>query len=156
MRSYWYRAETLAAATKHHLEYDLVRAVIEVESSGHTDAYRYEPAFWARYLANKPEWQDQNPRRVSASYGLMQVMYVTAVELGLPKGDPPEALFVPVRGLEWGCRALAERLAWAKGNARKAVAAYNGGKGNWDGVRPQAHADKVMAALARVRAGQLE
>lgn len=155
---FWYRAETHAIAARHRLDPDLVTAVCLIESSGRTSAYRAEPQFWLRYMAAKVEWEGENPDRVSASYGLMQVLYVVARELGYPRTEPPEGLFVPVVGLEYGCRALAERLAWAKGDIPAALAAYNGGKSkdNAPGVtvkRNQAYADRGLAMLAAVRAG---
>ncbi|MFN5313520.1 MAG: hypothetical protein ACK5FF_03605, partial [Planctomyces sp.] len=79
---YWYQAETETMAQRHGLPVDLVTAVVWAESSGLTHAYRYEPAFWRRYLEDKPEWDGANPARVSASYGLMQVMFPVAVEFG--------------------------------------------------------------------------
>lgn len=157
---FWYRPEAHAIASRHRLDPDVVMAVCLVESSGRTHAYRYEPRFWMRYLADKVEWEGENPERVSASYGLMQVMYPVARELGYPRSDPPEALFVPTIGLEYGCRALADRLGWAKGDVPAALAAYNGGKtrDNAPGVDPkrnQAYVQKVLIQLAHVQAGEV-
>lgn len=152
---FWFRAETHAIASRYRLDPDLVTAVALTESSGRTSAYRYEPAFWMRYLAQKPEWVGENPERVSASYGLMQVMYPVARELGYPVTEVPEGLFVPVVGLEYGCRVLAERMAWAKGDTHKALAAYNGGKAGWAAPAPQAYVTKVLTQLSRVQAGEV-
>lgn len=148
--SFHYRAEVETIASRYGLPPDLVQAVVLVESSGYTDAFRVEPAFWDRYLRHKPEWDGANPRRVSASYGLMQVMFPVAVEFGYPRNDPPEYLFVPLIGLEYGCTVLSERLTWAQGNVEAALAAYNGGKGgNKPGgvLRNAAYARKVLARL---------
>jgi soluble lytic murein transglycosylase-like protein len=153
---YWFRAETDAIAAKYRLEPDLVIAMAIVESAGLPSAFRYEPSFWLRYMSGKVEWEGEQPERVSASYGLLQVMYPVARELGYPRTEPPEGLFVPMIGLEYGCRAFAERLAWAKGDTRKAVAAYNGGKGNWTGVLAQKHTRKVFDALADIQAGRID
>lgn len=149
-----YRREIEKAAEAHHLDADLVEAVVLVESSGKTYAYRYEPAFFARYLAYDEDYAGKNPERVSASYGLMQVMFPVAVEVGYAFEDP-EHLFVPSIGLAIGCEKLAQLLAWAKGDQTRALAAYNGGKvGNTaPPFRNQPYADKVLAALERVRAG---
>jgi soluble lytic murein transglycosylase-like protein len=152
---FWFRAEAHAIASRHRLDPDLVTAVALVESSGRASAYRYEPAFWMRYMAGKIEWDGENPERVSAAYGLMQVLYVVARELGYPRSEPPEGLFVPTCGLEYGCRALADRMAWAQGDTRKALAGYSGGKRGWDGVQPQAYAARVLIQLAKVRAGEV-
>lgn len=157
---FWFRAETHAIAARHRLDPDLVTAVCLVESGGRTSAYRYEPAFWMRYLAGKVEWEGENPERVSASYGLLQVMYPVARELGYPRSEAPEGLFVPTCGLEYGCRTLADRMAWAKGDTQAALAAYNGGKSkdNGPGVaakRNQAYVNKVLVMLAKVHAGEV-
>lgn len=149
-----YRAEVEAIATRHELPPDLVQAVCMVESSGNADAFRFEPRFWATYMAGKPEWDGAVVRRVSSSYGLMQVLYVVALENGYPRNDAPEYLFVPTIGLEYGCRVLAERLKWAKGDVRAALASYNGGKrGNSPGgvLRNADYAAKVLAQLGDVR-----
>lgn len=146
-----YRAEVHAIASRHGLDPDLVHAVCLVESSGRTDAFRYESGFWLKYLAGKPEYDGAIPRRVSSSYGLMQCMYTTALQFGYPKGDPPEYLFVPVIGIEYGCRTLAHYLKWAKGDVRKALACYNGGPGNWQAAAPQQYADKALFTLAQLR-----
>lgn len=155
---FWYRAEVELMANRHALTPDLVQAVCLVESSGQTHAYRAEPAFYDRYLKGKPEWDGANPARVSASYGLMQVMFPVAVEHGMSRSEPPEYLFVPLIGLDYGCRVLAKRLEWARGDLRAAVASYNGGQGgNAPGgpLRNAAYADKVLAKLASLQAARL-
>lgn len=119
--------EIIARAEAARLDPVLVRAVVMTESSGRPCAYRYEPRFWDRYLADNPLWKDQEPRRVSASYGLMQVMYPVAWELGFR--EEPELLTVPRVGLFWGCTLLAGLLQWSKGDVDQALAAFNGGKG---------------------------
>lgn len=148
----WYRLLLERAAAAHHLDPDLVQAVVLTESSGLTSAYRYEQGFWDRYLKGKPPWKTQEPRRVSASYGLMQVMWPVAVELGCTEPDP-EYLFVPSIGLKWGCRKLKTELEWAGGDVEKALIAYNGGRGS-AASKPypnQAYADKVLARLATLK-----
>jgi len=144
-----YRAEIVAAAKTHGLDPDLVEALVLVESSGRTHAYRYEPAFWTRYLATNPAYQHLNPERVSASYGLMQIMFPVAVEVGYTAHDP-EYLFVPSIGLEYGCRKLAALLRWAHGSVPQALAAYNGGQGGNAAppYRNQPYVDRVVARLA--------
>lgn len=128
------------------LDPDLLEAQVIVESSGLTHAYRYEPNFWARYLKGKPEWDRQNPQRVSASYGLMQVMYPTATELGYV--GPPEHLFVPEVGLDVGAHLMRSLLDWAHGDVIKALVAYNGGKGSAMKepypTQPQQYANRVL------------
>lgn len=149
--SLWYRKEIEAAAAKYGLDRLLVYAVVEQESGGRTDAYRFEPLFWVRYLAKLPAYAESNPRRVSASYGLMQIMYPVAKDAGF--ADLPEDLFKPEIGLNWGCQRLAALLAWAKGSPRQALAAYNGGKGGneREPLRNGAYANQVFARLAYLK-----
>ena len=138
MRLTRYWSEIQAAARAHGLDPILVEAVVIQESAGNTDGFRFEPVFYNRLLKGKPEWVGQNPRRISSSYGLMQCMYVVARERGYAASLPPEGLFVPEVGLEYGCRQLAFLLNWArKGwpdlahdlHIQAALASYNGGRG---------------------------
>lgn len=142
----WFASEIVAAAIIFGLQPSLVEAVCWQESSSRTSAYRYEPLFWARYLTRKPEYATLNPARVSASYGLMQIMFPVARELGF-MGEPEE-LFAPAIGLEWGCRKLAHEIAWAKGDLEQALAAYNGGRGG-NVVRPFRNGVYATQVLAR-------
>jgi len=144
-----YRREIETAARDFGLDSDLLEALVMVESSGRADAFRFEPAFWSRYLEHNPEYKHENPRRVSSSYGLCQVMYSTARELGF--NSDPEMLFVPRVSLHFGAMNLARLLKWAEGDATKALAAYNGGKGNWKDPQPQLYAAKVFSALAQLQ-----
>lgn len=147
-----YRAEINIAAAKHRLDPDLVEAVVITESSGKTSAYRFEPAFWLHYMANKPEWKGANPERVSSSYGLMQVMYQVALELGY-KEAAPEYLFIPEVGLNWGCAKLRSLLDWSKDNVEQALAAYNGGKGgnSTPPYRNEKYVKKVLINLYAIK-----
>ncbi len=137
-----YRREILQAAREHDLDPNLVEAVVVIESSGRTDAFRYEPGFWDRYLKNNPDYRGEIPRRVSSSYGLMQVMCPVARELGLKRD--PEYLFVPTIGLFFGCRKLAELVKWAGSDIPKALEAYNGGKGSVGSLATKRYAAKVI------------
>lgn len=132
-----YRAEIELVASKHGLSPDVVEAQVLVESAGYTDGFRLEMGFWTRYMLPKAEWAfaRSNPRRYASSYGLLQVMYPVAKELGFT--GEPELLFIPMVGLEWGCAKLAQLLAWAQTSGpaatpgvqlHSALAAYNGGK----------------------------
>jgi len=148
---YWPLIQEVAA--KHGLDPLLVEAVVVQESSGNTDAFRFEPDFWNRYMKGKPEHIGKNPRRVSSSYGLMQVMYQVALERGFSPSLPPETLFVPELGLEWGCRHLVYLKTWAESlgvsdeDALLAtIASYNGGRG---GNNPQKDKPLRRASYAR-------
>lgn len=148
-----YRAEIEVAASRYKLDPDLVEAVVRVESSGLTHAYRFEEGFYRRYLASNPAYDGANPRRVASSYGLMQVMFATAKEeLGFT--DAPEYLFVPTIGLEAGCHFLSNLLAYTGHDLERALAAYNGGRGG--SRRPfspavSIYVHKVQTALRTVK-----
>lgn len=146
-----YRREIAKAAAAHGLDPRVVEAVVAVESSGRTSAYRYEAGFWSKYLANHPDYRGAVPERVSASYGLMQVMYPVAREMGFLFADP-ELLFVPTTGLEYGCRKLASLLTWAEGDLVQALSAYNGGRGGnaKPPFRNEAYARRVLEALSQI------
>jgi len=123
-----YRTEIRAAAAQFGLDPLLLEAQVLAESSGNADAFRFEQAFWNNYLKNKAEWASSVPRRVSSSYGLMQIMYPVAKEIGFT--GEPEELFVPTVNLQWGCKKFRQLLNWAGGDVVKALVAYNGGKGS--------------------------
>lgn len=149
---------------------ELVTAVVEQESSTNRWAWRPEPAY--RYLWNvktkapfrtlsnweqateiappdfpylgasrNQEWWGQQ-----ASWGLMQVMGAVARERGWTGHYFPE-LCDPDVGLIVGCRHLSALLAWAKGDERLALRAYNAG------FAPSAQGDAYAAeVLARIPA----
>ena len=107
-----------AQAEAHRLDPWIVFAVCCQESACNPAALRPEPGFWLRYGANvlraiaasatrtDDRWAAY-PEIASASYGLMQVMYPVALEVGLVLAYPTE-LCVPAIGLEAGCRKLAQ------------------------------------------------
>lgn len=161
-----YRTEIVITAARHSLDPDLVQAVVEQESSGRFYAYRYEPAFFQRYLANNPEYMHRDPYEVSASFGLMQCMFTTAREHGFT-GEPWD-LFNPTKNLEIGCTILASLFTWARSQytglatyeqasvTRAALASYNGGKGgnspnNIGVLRNQQYALAVLARYDRIK-----
>jgi soluble lytic murein transglycosylase-like protein len=136
----------LAAAAAHRLSPDLLIAQAQVESSGEPDAFRFEPAFYARYIRGNASAAARRFGPLAAcSFGLLQIMLETACELGFD-GQPHE-LFDPAIGAEWGARHLAALLAWAGGDYTRALAAYNGGKGGnvAPPFRNQVYADRVLA-----------
>ena len=131
----YYKTVITAAAEAQGLDPILVGAVAQTESSCRTDAFRHEPQFWLRYMKPSPKYAHLNPRRYSSSYGLMQPMWVVAVEEGFDPSLPPEHLFVPELSLEYGCKRLKKCLEWADGHSGTAkdrllsgLAAYNGGR----------------------------
>ena len=150
---YW--KEITAAAAEHKLDPVLVEAVVVQESAGNADAFRWEKDFWNRLLKPNPVWASKNPRRVSSSYGLMQPLYVVAVERGLDPKLPPEVLFVPEMSLKYGCAHLRwmssrieARYPTASPDAKllATLASYNGGFQGPDSLRPtnRAYAQSVL------------
>lgn len=118
-----------AAAETHRLPLDLLTAQVEVESSFDAYAFRYEHAFFANYIRSNPSAMGYPYGPLAAcSYGLLQLVFETALELGYDA--EPEDLFVPVVNLEWGGRLMADLWRRAGGTSRdypRALAAYNGG-----------------------------
>ena len=121
----------------------LIEALIMVESGGNADAFRYEPGYYRRYLKGKEGEKSLYfylchdgpaiPRRIASSYGLMQIMYPTAVDAGY--GDLPEYLFVPIINLYWGLtvldhirREVEEEIPDEKLRQQVMLARWNGGK----------------------------
>lgn len=151
MTSTLYRDIIERAVLNHGLEANLLEALVIMESAGRAWAYRYEPGYYARYLAGKAKWRGQIPERIAASYGLCQLMYPTALEHNFPYADP-EFLFVPSINLEFGCRVLGKLMDWARGDVLRALAAYNGGIGGFKLPAAQAYAAKVNAKLEEIQA----
>ena len=84
----------------------LLKALAIRESALRPDAYRMEPEFWEKYCKGTPEWGDEDPALVAASWGLCQLMYVVAVELGFKKGRTGEELCDPVVNIELAAKKL--------------------------------------------------
>lgn len=93
---------------KYGLKKLMLKAVAIRESSLIETAYRYEPGFWQKYLKDNPEWKDKDPAVVSASYGLMQLMWTTAWSLGF-RGTQND-LWNPVYNIELGAKLLKKLL----------------------------------------------
>ena len=99
-----------AASVNYGVSVPLIKAVIMTESSFNPNAYRAEPAI------------------KDGSYGLMQLLFRTAVSLGFPN-DPSRAneLFVPDTNINYGTALLAQ-LQGKYENVDDIYAAYNSGK----------------------------
>ena len=132
----------------------LIRAIIQTESSWEVYAFRREPDFWKRYLVNiknlfylTPENDDHwlsSHYIGSSSYGLMQLMRTTAIEMGFRYKFPFE-LFDPATNIKWGCTLL-KKLYNRYGSWDDAVSAYNQGdnRKNLDGTyKNQGYVNKV-------------
>jgi soluble lytic murein transglycosylase-like protein len=124
-------------ARRHGLDPILVAAVICQESGGRETAIRVERGFWKRYyegimrlIRSTPSTRDnhwaQYPDLFACSYGLMQVLYPVALELGLVL-DFPTDLCKPERGIQAGCMKLQQCFKQANQSQRQALLRYNGG-----------------------------
>src|SRR3954469_7695509 len=117
------------AAAKQSLDPALVCAVVEQESAWNPWAMRYEPMFFAKYVAslytnNKLSASEAYAR--GFSWGLMQVMGQVARETGF------DALFLsalcdPEQGLALGCKVLRKKLDAMAGDPQRGLLAWNGG-----------------------------
>lgn len=117
------------AAGRHGLDAALVCAVVEQESSWNPWAMRYEPKFFAKYVAslytnNKVSATEAYAR--GFSWGLCQVMGQVAREFGFTDHNL-SALCDPETGLEFGCKVLAKKLERAGGDEVKGLLLWNGG-----------------------------
>src|SRR4030088_1718193 len=118
------------AAAAQSLDPALVCAVIEQESAWNPWAIRYEPAFFAKYVAtlytnNKVSASEAYAR--GFSWGLMQVMGQVARETGF------DALFLselcdPAQGLAAGCKVLHKKFDAMGGDTTRALLAWKGGR----------------------------
>ncbi|MBZ5529478.1 MAG: lytic transglycosylase domain-containing protein [Acidobacteriia bacterium] len=117
------------AAAVHGLDAALVCAVIEQESAWNPWAMRFEPAFYAKYVAPLCGANALSPTEAQArafSWGLMQVMGQVARENGF-SGRYLAELCVPPANLAVGCTVLAKKLAAAGGDLNRGLLAWNGG-----------------------------
>lgn len=128
-------------AAKHSLDPYIVCAVCEQESGWNPYAVRFENGFLRDYV--KPV----NPSSPSTlevtkamSFGLMQIMGLTAIEFGW-SGLFLSDLCDPDRGLDFGCRKLAK--CFQDCNAPEfALLRYNGGGS-------PSYGKQVLARVAR-------
>ena len=120
---------------KYNLRKLFLKAVGIVESSLDEHAYRFEPKFWERYLQDNPKWKDRDPKEVSASFGICQLMFTTSWELGF-RGTGEE-LYNPVINIELGAKLIRKLVDKCKKEKyhfntpfnplSMAMARYNGG-----------------------------
>ncbi len=147
-----FKEPILKASKKHGVPVPVIIATISTESSGEPESYRHEPGFYRRYIKGKTQWK-KNPyykesKRISASYGLMQIMYTTAYSVGF-RGEP-EDLYDPERNIDAGAAYIASSFqrkqhGW---DPPKIACAYNAGsvratnKNSWGMFHHPGHLDR--------------
>ena len=67
---------------------------------------------------------------IPLSYGLMQLNYLTALDMGMPRGLEPKALFDPATNIKYGTKYLRWLLNKYDGDLDYSLSAYNQGPGN--------------------------
>lgn len=96
------------------LDKSLIKALIQTESSFNEVAYRYEANFYKKYIKDNPLYFNHHlynePKKISASYGLCQLMYTTALEIGLSFTSEPEILYDPELNIHYGCQFLRKKI----------------------------------------------
>ena len=143
------------AAAAHALDPALVCAICEQESSWNPWSLRYEPLFFAKYVAplytnNKVSASEAYAR--GFSWGLMQVMGQTAREHGFTEPFL-SALCDPADALEIGCRVLRKKFDTGQSAALPVAQAILPAQGDattralllWNGGSNPAYAAKVLS-----------
>ena len=147
-------------AKKYRLEKNLLKALALVEGALDVRAYQYEPEFFKQHLSLQDAWKDKDPKIVSASYGLFQIMFTTAWQLGF-RGQA-EDLYNPVINTELGAKLLRQLMDRVRTTPNIhlwpldiALARWHGGsRGNprTDGLlQDQSYVDKVLGAYWGLR-----
>jgi soluble lytic murein transglycosylase-like protein len=146
-----------AAGAEFGVDPALLKAIAAHESEFLWVSYREEPGFWRRYVKDNPDWRDHpyhnRPEILAASWGLMQIMFTTAVESGgFPRNGSPWDLLQPEANIRAGACHIAHLLARYHGKVPDVISAYNGGIVRWDAVRNryvnQSYVSRVLALLA--------
>ena len=157
------------AGKKYNIKKLLLKAIAITESGLDPKAYRFEPLYFERYMKDKPEWADKDPKVVSASYGLLQIMFPVAVNLGFV--GTAEELCDPMINIMLGAklmrqlidRATKQRLTdqfyWLS-NLQICLSRFNGG--SWKNpdemgvLRNQKYVRKVLKQFGELRKVEAE
>jgi hypothetical protein len=136
-------------ALQFQLDPELLSAQIFVESSGDPFAFRFEPAYFDRYVRDRPLVAGFKYGPLAAcSFGLLQILLETAIEHGFE--DQPQRLFDPMIGMTFGAKYLRHCLDLTGQDYRKALAKYNG-----SGTAAMAYATKVFSVRDRAASNDL-
>lgn len=89
-------------------------ALIATENAAYdAGATRYEPEYYERYIRGVDRWTVNpyygQPEKIASSYGLTQIMYPAAVEMGYPASAAPDGLLNPTVNLNLGLKYFSLR-----------------------------------------------
>lgn len=132
-----YGDHIMSASRKWQVSPELLAAIIQVESGGRQGAFRYEPAFYNKYIRNKKleKLPGYVPTEVtptsekllrSSSFGLMQIMGQTARENGFEREDLCDLIIHPDLNINLGAKIIAKHLSNTV-DVKDALLRYNGG-----------------------------
>lgn len=119
-------AMAVQAARSYHIDPVLFCSLIEQESGWDTYAIRWEPGFFAKYVAPQNLLNQTEATARAMSWGLCQTMGQTAREFAF-KGRFLSMLCEPVAGLDVGCRVLKGKMAPHPNSVEAGLLSYNGG-----------------------------
>lgn len=156
------------ASKRFNLPKLYLKSIATIESSLNPRAFRFEQGFWDRYLKDNPLWKDKDPQVVSASFGLMQIMFVVAYESGFV--GTPEDLYNPVINVELGAKILRKHLDKIEKSGvhikyriwplEICAARFNGGSGGNPGpdgrLRNMSYVNKVFSTWKRLSVAEKE
>lgn len=145
------------------VEWWVLKAIAVKESSleplatrfGHSENRHYREAY-KRWQRTGSRWKDHKWADFGwilwRSYGLMQILYVTATEVGHPFEGDWLPLFAPEYNVQLGARHL-KRLLDKYGNISSALSVYNAGRLDIrDGqFGNQRYVDAVMRTAEQIR-----
>jgi len=125
----------MLAAAKRGLDAKVVCAVCQHESSWIPIQTRFEPGWFEQLNQPAQKIVLHTPLKsriteiaeLSMSWGLMQVLGLTARDLGCTEPWLAALAADPAVGIEWGCRVLRNKLDHSAGDLRTALLKYNGG-----------------------------
>lgn len=136
-----------------HIPFAHALALIQTESGWKPLAHRPEPAYFRKYLEGKQPWVNNrwypDIDIISSSYGLTQIMYPTAVQLGFPQDVNPEELYDVDVNLKFGLAYYAQNRVM--GDTIESYIHYNAGPGftfNTASIQAQENAIKFKSNLA--------
>lgn len=138
----------------------VLKAIAHAESGQDWMAYRHsqgEKAFYRKRIKGRADWTGHRyynqPEIIAASWGLMQVLYTTAIMYGFPREGCPWDLLQPETNVRIAARYLKALMdRWP--HISSAVSAYNAGTPRLtDGgkFQNQGYVDKVMRLAERFR-----